>query len=110
VGSNPARFIDPDSSMLNSSAQQAYSLALKCTLAHEESHVIDLPLCKCGTDYPAQFATKGQRASSECKAAHVELECLEKSKQACNGNADCINWLEKFKVGPQGLAQQFGCK
>ena len=103
-------------SQMNASGQRAYTLALQCVLAHEESHVIDLPLCKCGSDYPAHFEGKwwkGQRASSECVATGVEIDCLENAKQQCNGDPLCINAMELLKTspyGPQGLRRRFGCQ
>ncbi len=95
----------------NKSLELAYALALQCVLAHEEQHIIDLPLCRCGSDYPAQFAKKGERKASECSEANVEIDCLQKAKQQCNGDPTCINALQTISnKGPQGLRQQFNCK
>src|SRR5258706_1140511 len=91
----------------NKSLQLAYSLALECVLAHEERHIIDLPLCQCGRDYPVQFAKNGERAASECSASNVEIDCLQKSKQRCNGDPACINALQAVSnFSHPGLRQQ----
>ena len=102
-----------DVSGWSSGAQRAYALAIQCVLEHENQHIRDLPECPCGNDVPplrlASFPS-GQRGPSECAGASIELDCLERSKQQCNGDAVCIQALEALKAGPAGLRRQFGCR
>ena len=87
------------------------SILMRCTILHEDSHLKDLPDCpqQCGVT-ASTFATRNDRAGSECKAANVEMACLVKGQAACGGNPDCLAAIQASMLDlTQRFKPSFGC-
>jgi hypothetical protein len=103
-----------EASRLPPSVRMAYRFSLDCLIEHEKRHIPDLPDCPPCDQGPmpvelSTFPTPAKRRASECPAAEVELNCLERSKSRCASDPQCIDWLNRFKAGPRGLQRDSGC-
>jgi RHS repeat-associated protein len=90
--------------------QAAFSIMARCTLVHEQGHIEDLPPCPpvCGF-FPALFPGPSgpeDRRRSECSATDRELNCLERAKGGCGGDASCLKILSA-RINDV-MADQFG--
>lgn len=97
---------------LTSSGKLAQKLWIDCTFKHEGVHIQDLPPCPPCDPGPdlLKFPTPRARAASECRGLGVELDCLEKAKAGCGGDAVCRNAIEAKKGQVKEDQQTFGCR